>query len=88
MHIPSEIPFHNSPRPPQRGNILEWEQPLAARLRGTPLELRVTMEPRSILYSTLILFGSTILAVAATFAIVIWWVVRRGRAAAAAESVS
>jgi hypothetical protein len=87
MHIPSEIPFHNSPDRPQRGNILEWEQPLTARLEGVPLEVRVTMEARSILYSTLILFGATILAAAATFAAVIWWVARRGRHAAAAESV-
>jgi hypothetical protein len=85
MHIPSEIPFHNSPEPPQRGNILVWEQPLSARMEGTPIELQVTMEPQSILYSTLILFGLTIVAAAATFGVVIWWVARRGRDAAAAE---
>jgi hypothetical protein len=43
------------------------------------------MEPRSILYSTLLLFGGTILAVAATFAIVIWLIVRKGRAIEAAR---
>jgi hypothetical protein len=37
------------------------------------------MEPESILYSTLILFGLTIVAAAMTFAVVIWWIVRRGR---------
>lgn len=88
IHVPSEIPFHNSPNPLQRGNILEWEQTLRERLAGTPLEVRVTMEPQSILYTTLILFGATIAAAAATFAVVIWWVARRGRAAAAAESAS
>ena len=32
MHIPSVIVFHNSPsRKVQRGNILEWEQPLVDR---------------------------------------------------------
>ena len=63
MHIPSEIPFHNAPsREVQRGNILEWEQPLAERLKGVPLDVEVNMEPESILYTTLLLFGSTIVA--------------------------
>jgi hypothetical protein len=80
MHIPSEIPYHNAPsRKTERGNILRWEQPLAARLKGEPLDLEVRMEPESILYSTLILFGLTIVAAAMTFGVVIWWIVRRGR---------
>ncbi|HEV8396646.1 MAG TPA: hypothetical protein VGQ37_20330 [Vicinamibacterales bacterium] len=80
MHIPSEILFHNTTGT-QRGNILEWDQPLAARLDGEPLDLQVNMEPRSILYSTLLLFGGTVLAAAATFAIVIWLIARKGRTA-------
>ena len=83
LHIPSEIPFHNSPDAPQRGNILVWEQRLAERLVGAPLELQVHMEPESILYSTLLLFGATVLAAAATFAVIIWLVARRGRQAIA-----
>jgi hypothetical protein len=80
MHIPSEIPFHNAPsRQTRRGNILEWEQLLTERRAGTPLEIRVQMEAESILYTTLILFGSTIVAAAVTFGIVIWLVVRRGK---------
>jgi hypothetical protein len=80
MHIPSEIPYHNAPsRQTERGNILRWEQPLAARLKGEPIDVEVRMEPESILYSTLLLFGLTILAAALTFGVVIWWVVRRGR---------
>ena len=66
-------------RPCQRGNILEWDQPLADRLKGVPLELQVQLEPESILYTTLLLFGSTIVAAAVTFALVIWWIARRGR---------
>ena len=87
LHIPSEIPWHNSAEPPQRGNILVWEQPLRDRIEGVPLDLQVAMEPQSILYSTLILFASTIVAAAVTFAVVIWLVARRGRHVAAAESV-
>ena len=79
LHIPSVIPFHNAPsREVRRGNIVEWEQPLAARLQGEPLAIEVHMEPESILYSTLLLFASTIVAAALTFALVIWWVVKRG----------
>jgi len=80
MHIPSEIPYHNAPsRQTERGNILRWEQPLTARLKGEPLDVEVRMEPESILYSTLLLFGLTVVAAAMTFGVVIWWVVRRGR---------
>jgi hypothetical protein len=78
MHIPSEILFHNA-EGVQRGNILEWDQLLSARLNGEALDLQVNMEPRSILYSTLLLFGATVLAVAVTFAVVIWLIARKGR---------
>jgi hypothetical protein len=80
MHIPSEIPYHNSPsRRTERGNILQWDQPLTERLRGVPIDVQVRMEPESILYTTLILFGLTIVAAAITFGVVLWWLVRRGR---------
>ena len=88
MHLPSEIPFHNSPGGVQRGNILEWEQPLADRLKGAALDLQVQLEPESILYTTLLLFGSTVVAAAVTFALLIWWVARRGRRGEMAESRS
>ena len=80
MHLPSEIPFNNSPKPVQRGNILQWEQPLVDRLAGAPLEIEAHLEPESILYTTLMLFGGTIVAAVLTFAVIIWWVARRGRA--------
>jgi hypothetical protein len=79
MHIPSRVPFHNSPFDIRRGNILEWEQPLSERLKGATMDLQVQMEPRSILYSTLLLFAGTVVAAAITFAVVVWWVARRGR---------
>ncbi len=83
---PEPIPFHNSREAVQRGNILAWEQPLSDRLAGAPLRLEVHMEPESILYTTLMLFGATVAAAALTFAVIIWWVVRRGRRAELAES--
>ena len=87
MHLPSEIFYENADSDVQRGNILEWEQPLAARLQGEPLRLEVHVATESILYTTLLLFGSTIVAVAVTFGVVLWWVARRGRETDMAESV-
>jgi len=87
LHLPSEILFENSPEDVLRGNILEWDQALDARLHSEPLDVRVQMAPESILYTTLLLFGSTIVAAAAAFAAVLWWVARRGRHAEPAESV-
>ncbi len=80
MHLPSDILFHNAPsRQVERGNILEWEQSLADRLAGHPVDIEVHLAPQSILYTTLLLFGSTVVAAAAALALVIWWIARRGR---------
>jgi hypothetical protein len=81
VHVPSEIPFHNSQSGVERGNILGWDQPLAERAAGAPLEMEFQMEPESILYSTLLLFGGTVVAAVLAFAIAIWLFVRKGRRA-------
>jgi hypothetical protein len=87
MHLPSRIPYHNAPsRAIERGNILAWEQPLTARLKGEPLDIEVQLETESILARTLVLFGSTIVAAALAFALVIWWIARKGRESEMAES--
>ena len=78
LHLPSKITFHNTGRDIGRGNILVWEQPLADRLRGAPLKFDARMETQSILYRTLWLFGWTLVAAVAAFALVIWLIVRRG----------
>jgi hypothetical protein len=86
LHLPSKIEYHSrNPEDPQgdnmkRGNILVWEQPLAGRLRGTPLELDAKMQTQSILYRTLWLFAATFLAVAVAFGFLLWWILRRGAA--------
>ncbi len=78
VHLPSKVEFHNSPsRTIERGNIIVWEQPLAERQKGTPLELTVRMQPESILFRTLALFGVMMAAVAVTFAAAIWFVKTR-----------
>jgi hypothetical protein len=77
VHLPSRIPSHNAPGGILRGNILEWEQPLADRLKGMPIELEAQMEPESILYTTILLFATTIVAAALAFGGVVWWVMRK-----------
>jgi hypothetical protein len=79
MHLPSEVIAHNAPAEGvQRGNILEWQQPLASRLEGERLDIRVQLEPTSILVNTMLLFVGTALAAVAALATVIWWMSRRG----------
>ena len=79
LHLPSRVTFHNSPsREVLRGNIIAWEQPLAERRKGTPIDINVRMESASILANTLMLFGAMIVLVAATFALFIWFIRSRG----------
>ncbi len=74
LHLPSRVTDNNSPQPIQRGNILVWEQPLAERAKGTPLEVQARMEKESILLRTLALFGAMGVLVMITFVAVIWFV--------------
>jgi hypothetical protein len=78
LHLPSKIRYHNTKRDVGRGNILVWEQSLAERLRSVPIELDARMERQSILYTTLWLFGTTFVAVALAFGVVVVWIVRKG----------
>lgn len=78
VHLPSVVTFQNAPsRRVERGNIVVWEQPLAERRKGTPLEIQASMEKESILFRTLALFGAMALLAAATFAGFIWFVKTR-----------
>jgi hypothetical protein len=80
LHLPSRVTFHNAPsRTTERGNIVIWDQPLADRLKGVPVDIQVQMEPQSILFRTLSLFGLMMILVAATFASFIWMLRRKGR---------
>lgn len=74
LHLPSVITDNNTPIKVQRGNILVWEQPLAERIKGTPLEVRARMEKDSILFRTLALFAAMGVLVVLTFVAVIWYV--------------
>lgn len=80
LHLPSAVVYHNAGASNlKRGNILIWEQPLGERLRGEPLALEARIESQSILSRTLLLFTASIAAVALMFAVVLWFVVRKGR---------
>jgi hypothetical protein len=73
---------HNPPAAPPaapRGNILAWEQHLADRLDGQPVQVVVEMETGSILYSTLWLFAGAFTTALAVLALLIWWTMRKGR---------
>ena len=80
MHLPARILYHDAPsKQVERGNILVWEQSLAERLKGTPVAIEVRMESESILYTTVTLFAAMAVVVLSLFAVIIWWVVRKGR---------
>ncbi len=84
LHVPAKIQFHNAPsKRVERGNIVSWEQSLKDRLAGKPLRVEVRMERNSILAWTLTIFGASAAAAAVLFALVIWWVRRKGRPEAA-----
>ena len=80
VHLPSRIRYHNAGADNlKRGNILVWEQSLADRRAGKPLEIEARIEETSILYSTLMLFAVSGLFALLVLAAIIWWVVRKGR---------
>ena len=82
MHLPSKITYHNAPaHRTERGNILEWEQTLADRIHGTPIDIDVQLETQSILARTMLLFGLSVVAALTTLAAIVWWIARRGHTA-------
>jgi hypothetical protein len=92
VHVPSRIREHSVKRldgtngTTERGNILTWEQRLADRRAGVPIDISVRMESTSILYTTMWLFAGAFTAAIATLAGLVWWVVRKGRAGTAGTS--
>jgi hypothetical protein len=80
LHLPSKIAYHNAGKDNLlRGNILLWEQTLADRLRGAPLQMEARMEPTTILYSTLWLFLGSMAAAFSMLALIVWLVVKKGK---------
>jgi len=80
FHLPSKLYAHKGASDGvERGNIVSWRQPVAEALDGRPLEVGAEMDERSILLSTVLLFGGAILAALAMLASIFWAVVRRGK---------
>jgi hypothetical protein len=86
LHLPSRIYAHNvrvletnETGQVERGNILTWEQRLADRLAGKPIDMQVSMEGGSILYRTLWLFAASFAAAILLLTFIVWRIVRRGK---------
>jgi len=80
VHVPSRILYHNAGAANlKRGNILVWEQTLADRQAGKPLEIEVRMARTSILYSTLKLFAVSGALALLVMAAIVYWVVTRAK---------
>jgi hypothetical protein len=87
LHAPSKIRFQNvkkldgSNGSTERGNILTWEQTLADRRTGKPIDMVVRMEATSILYTTVWLFVGAFAAAVLVLIGLIWLTIRKGRRA-------
>jgi hypothetical protein len=80
FHLPSKVYEHkNATFGVERGNILSWTRQVAAAPGASPLEFGAVMDDRSILFSTVVLFGSAILVALALLAGVFVLVARKGR---------
>jgi hypothetical protein len=82
FHLPSKVYEHmNAAEGVERGNIVAWRQELGSALRGQPLHFGAVMDERSILWSTVGLFGTAIGGALALLLALLYWVFRQGRKA-------
>ncbi|HSB60268.1 MAG TPA: hypothetical protein VLI67_01020 [Vicinamibacteria bacterium] len=80
LHLPSKVYAHkNAHDGVERGNIVGWRQGVGEALDGRALDFGAEMDDRSILLSTVMLFGSAILLALLLLAGGLWALVRRGR---------
>jgi hypothetical protein len=87
FHLPSKVYAHqNATGGVERGNIVGWRQDVAAGLKGAPLHVGATLDPRSILWSTVSLFGAAIAIAVVILGGTVYLVARKGRARAAPSS--
>ena len=92
LHVPSRIRWQNVKRldgsngTTERGNILTWEQRLADRRAGQPVDMHVVMDQTSILYTTIWLFAGAFSAAVIVLGTAIFLTVRRGRKQKLAQS--
>jgi hypothetical protein len=86
VHVPSRILHHTArdletdePTQASRGNILAWEQHMADRLDGQPVNILIEMERESILHQTLWLFAAAFTSAVLVLVLLIWWTMRKGK---------
>jgi len=80
FHLPSKVYSHRRAADGvERGNILGWRQETAAAFDGGRLEFGATMDERSILSSTVMLFAGAVVLAVVLLSIALWAVVRQGR---------
>jgi hypothetical protein len=80
FHLPSKVYSHrNAADGVERGNILGWRQDTAAALDGGRLEFGATMDERSILSSTVMLFAGAVVLAVVLLSVALWAAVRQGR---------
>ncbi len=79
FHLPAKVYSHrNAVEGVERGNIVSWRQVVVQALDGRSLELGAVMDRRSILGSTVLLFGAAILTALALLALGLYLTLRRG----------
>jgi len=80
FHLPSKVYSHrHAADGVERGNILGWRQDTAAALEGDRLDFGATMDERSILSSTVMLFAGAVVLAVVLLSVALWAVVRQGR---------
>lgn len=80
FHLPSKVYGHdNADLGVERGNIVSWRQGVGQALGGQPVGFGATLDPRSILWSTVGLFAAAIALGLGILAVALLLVFRRGR---------
>jgi hypothetical protein len=80
FHLPSKVYGHdNADLGVERGNIVSWRQEVGRGLAGQALAFGATIDPRSILWSTVGLFAAAIATGLGIIAVALYLVFRRGR---------
>jgi hypothetical protein len=84
FHLPSKVYGHgNAMDGVERGNIVGWRQEVSQALGGGALQMWALIDSRSILRSTVALFGMAIALALAIMAAGLYWFLRKGRQAQA-----
>lgn len=79
IHFPSPVHYHNSRSGVERGNIVVWQQTVAAHLKGEPLVLEARFDRLTVLAATLMLFGAAVGLVVLVLGAAIYAMLRLGR---------